>query len=51
MNKLFSQLILGCFLSFTSASLFAVQVIELAGDKSYPPYSYSEKGVAKGGLC
>lgn len=29
-------------------SLLSAQVVELAGDKSYPPYSYSEKGVAKG---
>ena len=29
-------------------SALAVQTIELAGDKSYPPYSYSENGKAKG---
>lgn len=34
------------FLSLQVAS--AVQMIELAGDKSYPPYSYSEDGIAKG---
>jgi len=41
MKKLFLLLTLNVF-------LFASQVIELAGDKDYPPYSYSEKGVAKG---
>jgi len=41
MKKLFLFLILSTF-------LLAGQVIELAGDKDYPPYSYSENGVAKG---
>jgi len=31
-----------------SGNLFAAQVIELFGDKNYPPYSYEEKGKAKG---
>ena len=31
-----------------SAFLFANQVVKLVGDKSYPPYSYSENGIAKG---
>jgi len=31
-----------------SSFLFAGKTIELAGDKDYPPYSYSENGVAKG---
>lgn len=36
-------------LLFTLSSfLFAVEVVELAGDKSYPPYTYSENGIAKG---
>lgn len=29
-------------------SLFGSQVVELSGDKGYPPYSYSEDGKAKG---
>jgi polar amino acid transport system substrate-binding protein len=41
MKKLFLVLTISTF-------LFAGQVVELAGDKSYPPYSYSENGVAKG---
>ncbi|MEA3289467.1 MAG: transporter substrate-binding domain-containing protein [Campylobacterota bacterium] len=35
-----------CFL--LSSVLFGSQVVELSGDKSYPPYSYEENGVAKG---
>jgi polar amino acid transport system substrate-binding protein len=31
-----------------ASSIFAAQVVELAGDKSYPPYSYSQDGQAKG---
>lgn len=31
-----------------SGSLFAAQTVELSGDKNYPPYSYSENGIAKG---
>jgi len=41
MRRLFLALIF-------SISLYAGQVVELAGDKDYPPYSYSENGVAKG---
>ena len=29
-------------------TLFASEVVELSGDKNYPPYSYEEKGVPKG---
>ena len=37
------------FLGLTfSICLYAGQIVELAGDKDYPPYSYSENGVAKG---
>ncbi len=30
------------------ASVFASQVVELSGDKNYPPYSYTQNNVAKG---
>ncbi len=33
---------------FLITQLYAVQTIELLGDKGYPPYSYVEDGVAKG---
>ncbi len=39
------KLIIGLLLL---GNLFGVQIIELSGDKSYPPYSYLEKGTAKG---
>ena len=35
-------------ITFLVTQLFGVQVVELLGDKSYPPYSYAEDGVAKG---
>jgi len=31
-----------------SISVFASQTVKLVGDNNYPPYSYAEKGVAKG---
>jgi hypothetical protein len=31
-----------------SGGLYASQTVELSGDKNYPPYSYTEKGIAKG---
>ena len=34
--------------TFLVTQLFAVQIVELLGDKSYPPYSYLEDGIAKG---
>ena len=34
--------------TFLVIQLFGVQIVELLGDKSYPPYSYMEDGVAKG---
>jgi polar amino acid transport system substrate-binding protein len=37
------------FLLFiASCTLNSAQLVELAGDKNYPPYSYSENGIAKG---
>jgi len=41
MRKLFLMLTINML-------LFAGQIVELAGDKDYPPYSYSENGIAKG---
>lgn len=41
MKKLFLLLLL-------SAIVNASQMVKLAGDNNYPPYSYSENGVAKG---
>ena len=35
-------------MTFLITQLLAVQTVELLGDKSYPPYSYLEDGVAKG---
>jgi len=41
-----SKKLIGLFL--LAGSLLSAQVIELSGDKAYPPYSYFEKGEAKG---
>ncbi len=44
-NKVLNTLLI---IGLTTSSLLASQTIELSGDKSYPPYSYSENGKAKG---
>ena len=31
-----------------SGTVFASQIVELAGDKNYPPYSYEQNGIPKG---
>jgi polar amino acid transport system substrate-binding protein len=37
------------FITFIlTTTLYSSQLIELAGDKNYPPYSYSKNGIAKG---
>jgi polar amino acid transport system substrate-binding protein len=43
-----SLFLLGTLVQNVYAEKKIVQLVELAGDKSYPPYSYSEQGVAKG---
>lgn len=41
MKKLLSVL-------FFTIGLYGTQIVELSGDKGYPPYSYEENGIAKG---